>query len=662
MSDLGKKLHNHRNQKFAYLIVIALILVMGIGVLTRIEGKNSKLADGRGNMASANAVAQVTKEPSKEKEKTKKETEKEAQKEKKKKETKKESGKKTVASKDKKVTPKEAAVDNSSDPTASNDGNEALKPEKKENVTVTLEIRCDTLSNHMDYLENESIKDYIPEDGEILAKTTYKGTTDNTVFDALNTLCRNNDIQIEYNYTPVYESYYVEGINYLYEFDAGSQSGWMYEVNGWYPNYGCSSYYLSDGDTIVWKYTCRGLGDDLKGAGNKKAYRKAAASGLSTSYKKSLDYLYQSAKGAPAYGNIGGEWLMYALKLGDYNMPQSFLNAYRTSVEKALEEGYRGQTGILHDRKMTEYERVVFCYATLGWDVTNVNGVNLLTPLANLDKVNWQGVNSTAWALRAFDQGNYEIPTTTEGKQTTRKALIQELMDTSLKNGGWNLNNKGNADPDVTAMCIHALSPYVSSDKRVKAAVKKGVNALSAMQQSDGGFQTYGVQSSESAAQVICALSSLGIDADKDPRFVKQGHSVMDNFLTYYDSTVGGFRHVNKATDGYSATVNQMATEQAVYALGEYKKATFSKQKVSLSSTKKGTLNVSVKGDLLTDGSNVVLATNKSFTKNKKSTNKTTITGLKSKKTYYVKVRNYYKIGNKKIYTSYSSVKKIRIL
>jgi len=60
----------------------------------------------------------------------------------------------------------------------------------------------------------------------------------------------------------MYESYYVEGINYLYEFDAGYASGWMYKVNGWFPNYGCSSYYLSDGDVIEWVYTCD-YGEDV---------------------------------------------------------------------------------------------------------------------------------------------------------------------------------------------------------------------------------------------------------------------------------------------------------------------------------------------------------------------------------------------------------------
>ena len=153
-------------------------------------------------------------------------------------------------------------VDNSEDFTASNGGNAALRPKEPKPVTVTLEIRCDTLSSHMSKLENPAIEDYIPADGTILERSTYKGTTDNTVFDALNTLCRNNDIQLEFSYTPIYESYYIEGINYLYEFDGGNLSGWMYKVNGWFPNYGCSSYYLSDGDVIEWVYTCD-LGKDV---------------------------------------------------------------------------------------------------------------------------------------------------------------------------------------------------------------------------------------------------------------------------------------------------------------------------------------------------------------------------------------------------------------
>ena len=84
-----------------------------------------------------------------------------------------------------------------------------------------------------------------------------------TVFDVLNRICKSYGIQIEYSWTPMYNSYYIEGINYLYEFDCGYQSGWMYKVNGWFPNYGCSSYKLQGDEVIVWCYTCKGLGEDV---------------------------------------------------------------------------------------------------------------------------------------------------------------------------------------------------------------------------------------------------------------------------------------------------------------------------------------------------------------------------------------------------------------
>lgn len=68
--------------------------------------------------------------------------------------------------------------------------------------------------------------------------------------------------QMESSFTPAYNSAYVEGINNLYEFDCGQLSGWMYNVNGWFPNYGCSKYTVQDGDVINWVYTCN-LGKDV---------------------------------------------------------------------------------------------------------------------------------------------------------------------------------------------------------------------------------------------------------------------------------------------------------------------------------------------------------------------------------------------------------------
>ncbi len=145
-----------------------------------------------------------------------------------------------------------------------NGGTQSPAEPAAKNIDVTIEIRCDTLASDLSKLENPALESYIPADGTILPTTKVTVEEGTTVFDVLNKVCRDKGIQVESSYTPAYGSYYVEGINHLYEFDGGKLSGWMYKVNGWFPNYGCSAYTLKDGDVIVWVYTCD-LGNDVGG-------------------------------------------------------------------------------------------------------------------------------------------------------------------------------------------------------------------------------------------------------------------------------------------------------------------------------------------------------------------------------------------------------------
>lgn len=264
-NSLAKALKKKKIRKYI-LIALAIALALYAVSLFSVESSDAKLADGQGNLPPASQEQAEADLPETEgQEAGSEQNAPEGLDAEKAPDAEKEPAAEDFAGEEQteEVTPEEAAVDNSKDFTASNKGNAALKPKEPEPVAVTLEIRCDTLSQNMDYLETPSIEEYIPEDGVILARSEYLGTTDNTVFDALNTLCRNNEIHLEFSFTPIYESYYIEGIGYLYEFDGGPASGWMYKVNDWFPNYGCSSYYLKDGDTIVWCYTCRGYGADV---------------------------------------------------------------------------------------------------------------------------------------------------------------------------------------------------------------------------------------------------------------------------------------------------------------------------------------------------------------------------------------------------------------
>jgi hypothetical protein len=126
---------------------------------------------------------------------------------------------------------------------------------------ATLTVRCDTILDNMNLLDREKWE-LVPADGVIFAETAVVFYGGESVFNVLQREMKRAGVHMEFMNTPIYNSAYIEGINNLYEFDAGELSGWMYSVNGWYPNYGCSRYQLKDGDRVEWNYTCD-LGRDL---------------------------------------------------------------------------------------------------------------------------------------------------------------------------------------------------------------------------------------------------------------------------------------------------------------------------------------------------------------------------------------------------------------
>lgn len=134
-----------------------------------------------------------------------------------------------------------------------------------ESETVTISIRCDTILAHYDDLDPAlRSEEFVPADGVILPPTEYVLREGDTVFDILDRAVRYNRIQMEYQGADQnsYGSVYIRGIHYLYEFSCGPLSGWMYRVDGEYPNFGCSRYTLKDGQRVEWVYTCD-LGRDV---------------------------------------------------------------------------------------------------------------------------------------------------------------------------------------------------------------------------------------------------------------------------------------------------------------------------------------------------------------------------------------------------------------
>lgn len=134
--------------------------------------------------------------------------------------------------------------------------------------TVTVSIDCSAVLNNWDNLSKElQDGDYIPEDGMILPPTKYVLRKGDTAFDVLKRVTKYEKIPMEYQGAEqnIYETSYIEGINYLYEFSCGPLSGWMYKVNEEFPGIGCSRYELKDGDHLVFIYTCD-LGRDIGGS------------------------------------------------------------------------------------------------------------------------------------------------------------------------------------------------------------------------------------------------------------------------------------------------------------------------------------------------------------------------------------------------------------
>lgn len=251
------------------------------------------------------------------------------------------------------------------------------------------------------------------------------------------------------------------------------------------------------------------------------------------------------------------DWAALGLARDGVKLDDAYYNAVCAYVAENIND--KGQ---LSSRLSTENSRRILALTAIGRDVTNVAGHDLLAGLSDLSYVTRQGLNGAVYALLALDCGGYDVP---EGGTATREALINAILDKALPAGGWAYSGT-EADPDMTAVAIQALAPYYGSNESVKSAVDKALEVLSAMQTENGGFISSGSENSESSAQIVIALTALGIDPEKDSRFVKNGKSALDALCSYAVDG-GGFKHI--AAD---AAPDAVATQQGYCALVAYQR------------------------------------------------------------------------------------------
>lgn len=284
---------------------------------------------------------------------------------------------------------------------------------------------------------------------------------------------------------------------------------------------------------------------------------------LDASVKDTAAYMYKTVAN-PQVGSIGGEWAVLGLARSGYNVPEEYYEKYYATVEAYV----KSLDGNLHDKKYTEYSRVIVALSSIGKDARNVAGYDLTKALGDYDKTVWQGMNGPIWALMALDSGDYPVPQNPDAKtQATREMYIQRILECQLPDGGWSLfggtsaaaSKDGVSDPDITGMALQALAKYQDKPE-VKKATEEAVECMSEMQDGKGGFSTWGTPNSESCVQMIVALCELGIPLD-DARFVKNGNTTLDNLMTFYVKG-SGFLHTK---DGGGSS--QMASEQGFYAL-----------------------------------------------------------------------------------------------
>lgn len=418
--------------------------------------------------------------------------------------------------------------------------------------TATIEIRCDQLAENPETLNDPALLDYLPADGTILAKTEWTIEPGRTnVFELTDQVCRAKNVQIEYSYSPGYDSHYIEGINYFYEFSAGTYSGWIFTVNGLSANYGADKIILQDKDEVVWNYTVDFraektpvMGADDEAAASQEASETAVLpesdSGSSalpalpadesvteepkenslTDVRNSLIANLLQVHTDPTVSSIGGEWLIKGLILAGAEVPEGYYDSYYENVCQYTKDCQ----GILSDKRYTEYERVIIGLRSIGKDPTDVAGYDLTPYIDDYDQVTWQGVNAACYALIAAEEAGITLQNEDAYIRYILEGLADERMSTDM------------AYADYLSFGLEALSFYADRPE-VKTFIENTIGILSDLQGEDGSYGNC-----ESTVEVIVGLTMAGIDPETDERFIKNGRSLADGLLVYYDGE-SGFMH-----------------------------------------------------------------------------------------------------------------------
>ena len=273
-------------------------------------------------------------------------------------------------------------------------------------------------------------------------------------------------------------------------------------------------------------------------------------------------------------GTGTGDWAAFAMARysavdGDGRILYAYDEDYaacRDALKAALDAFYQS-AGVTAGIKLTEYYRMGIALTALGGDCTDIILASTVNNPVALKRLS---IITLDYALIALDLKATPVPA---NAAHTRRDLIDRILELQTDDGGWSLTAMagGGADADVTAMTLTALAPYYrAGDAAVVSAAEQALSMLSSRQRAQGDFASYGIFNCESTAQVLTALTSMGIDPLTDARFIKNGVTVPDGLLRYRLPD-GSFTHsFTSDPDNPAASAgnyNYLATDQASYAL-----------------------------------------------------------------------------------------------
>ncbi len=353
----------------------------------------------------------------------------------------------------------------------------------------------------------------------------------------------------------------------------------------------------------------------------------------------------------------------------------------------ALESNLKANNGKIMARQQGEtadsenlvyYAVAIDILTILGKDVTNFGGYNIKQAFETFAQTNKNVSNP--YFYRCIVEACKAI-----GNDELARDLIDQ-MSKSYKVGS-GLDNWGYSC-DNTSVYVATVAPYKAY---YQTNYNDALKLIAGYKKNKGYcYQTTFEENANSTAMALMAYSAAG-DFDK----AYEAYQLLKNFESDKNNGVFVAYDYTEKKD----TENQLATADALRALSYFDDAcdqkikdlsnsdstkptqpapttkpetakpqstTPAKTKVQKISTGKKSITAQWKKVAGVSAYQVQIATNKKFSKNKKTfkvskkSTKVKIKKLKAKKVYYVRVRSYKKVNGKKVYSKWSTVRKVK--